>query len=214
MYKVGDTITYQAFDEESYSRGYGCHYETKTAKITEIRYRMENNDEIARSQLLGQLPETIKEGDLLNYEIWDGEEGRGYGWFKANKKAKILYLLYKTDKYDTVKETEIHKKNQLYTIGSQISYKELNARVGYNSSYDIKSGKITGIRYIIQNFDFVSQSDLCEEIPESIKVGDIVNYKIVEKNESNKKQKSGRVSQFLYEIDNQKFIEESLIQPD
>jgi hypothetical protein len=100
MYKVGDTITYQSFDEESYFRGYGCHYETKTAKITDIRYRMENHDEISQSYLCGKKPDSIKEGDTLTYEIWDGEEGRGYGWFKATKTAKVKEIVFRTDKYD------------------------------------------------------------------------------------------------------------------
>jgi hypothetical protein len=101
MYKVGDTITYKSFDEESYSRGYGCHFETKTGKITEIRYKMENFDEISASYLRGANPEIIKEGDTLTYEIWDGEEGRGYGWFKATKTAKVKEIIFRTDNYDT-----------------------------------------------------------------------------------------------------------------
>jgi hypothetical protein len=108
MYKVGDTITYKTFDEESYSRGYGVHYETKTGKITEIRYKMENFDDIKDSYLLGEKPETIKEGDTLNYEIWDGEEGRSYGWFKATKCAKVKEIIFHTDKYDhSVKISDI-----------------------------------------------------------------------------------------------------------
>jgi hypothetical protein len=107
MYKVGDTITYTAFDEESYSRGYGCRFETKTGKITEIRYKMENFDDINESYLLGEKPESIKEGDTLTYEIWDGEEGRTYGWFKATKKAKVSKILYQTDKYDKVSASDI-----------------------------------------------------------------------------------------------------------
>jgi hypothetical protein len=101
MYKVGDTITYKSFDEESYSRGYGCHYETKTGKITDIRFRMENHDEISESYLRGEKPDSIKEGDTLTYEIWDGEEGRSYGWFKATKTAKVKEIIFRTDKYDT-----------------------------------------------------------------------------------------------------------------
>lgn len=108
MYKVGDTITYQAFDEESYSRGYGCHYYTRTAKITDIRYRMENNDEISESSILGKKPDEVKEGDTLTYEIWDGEEGRSYGWFKAIKTSKVSTIYFRTDNYDShVKVSDI-----------------------------------------------------------------------------------------------------------
>jgi hypothetical protein len=100
MYKVGDTITYKSLDMESYSRGYGLHTEIKTGKITDIRFRMENHDEILESYLRGEKPDSIKEGDTLTYEIWDGEEGRSYGWFKATKTAKVKEILFRTDKYD------------------------------------------------------------------------------------------------------------------
>ena len=62
---------------------------------------MENHDEISQSYLCGKKPDSIKEGDTLTYEIWDGEEGRGYGWFKATKTAKVKEIVFRTDKYDT-----------------------------------------------------------------------------------------------------------------
>jgi hypothetical protein len=46
QYKEGDLITYKTVDMEYYSRGYGLSYETKTSKIVEICYRMENGDTI------------------------------------------------------------------------------------------------------------------------------------------------------------------------
>jgi hypothetical protein len=107
MFKVGDTIKYKILDMESYSRGYGLHYETKTAKIKEIRYEMENHDTIRESNLRGTNPEVIKEGATLSYEIMDGEEGRGYGWFKAKKTAKVACVLYRTDLYDDVKDSHL-----------------------------------------------------------------------------------------------------------
>jgi hypothetical protein len=107
MFKVGDTIKYKILDMESYSRGYGLHYETKTAKIKEIRYEMENHDTIRDSNLRGTNPEVIKEGDTLSYEIMDGEEGRGYGWFLAQKTSKVAKIYYRTDHYDDVRGTDI-----------------------------------------------------------------------------------------------------------
>ncbi len=44
--KQGQTVTYKILDEESYSRGYGIYYETKTSVIREIKYVMENGDMI------------------------------------------------------------------------------------------------------------------------------------------------------------------------
>jgi hypothetical protein len=107
MFKVGDTIKYKILDMESYSRGYGLHYETKTAKIKEIRYEMENHDTIRESNLRGTNPEVIKEGATLSYEIMDGEEGRSYGWFLAQKTSKVAKICYRTDHYDDVRGTDI-----------------------------------------------------------------------------------------------------------
>jgi hypothetical protein len=45
--KEGDAIMYKILDEESYSRGYGICYETKTSKVREVLYRMENGDLIS-----------------------------------------------------------------------------------------------------------------------------------------------------------------------
>ncbi len=46
QYKEGDTITYKTVDMEYYSRGYGVIYETKTSKVVQICYKMENGDTI------------------------------------------------------------------------------------------------------------------------------------------------------------------------
>ena len=55
----GQTITYKTLDEESYSRGYGIHYETKTSKVREILYRMANGDLISVQNI--QMAEEDKE---------------------------------------------------------------------------------------------------------------------------------------------------------
>jgi hypothetical protein len=52
---------------------------------------------------------TFRVGDTVTYEMWDGEEGRGYGWFLAQKKAKIVSICYKLDNGDTVEEKKLVK---------------------------------------------------------------------------------------------------------
>lgn len=51
-YTQGQTVTYKTLDEEYYSRGYGISYETKTSKISEICFRMENGDLITVRNIL------------------------------------------------------------------------------------------------------------------------------------------------------------------
>jgi hypothetical protein len=51
-------------------------------------------------------------GDTVTYEKWDGEEGRGYGWFRVNKKAKIVSICYKLDTGDIVEEKSLVKVEQ------------------------------------------------------------------------------------------------------
>ncbi len=45
---------------------------------------------------------TFKIGDQVKYEIWDGEEGRGYGWFINRKTAKIISIVYVMDNGDKI----------------------------------------------------------------------------------------------------------------
>jgi hypothetical protein len=68
---------------------------------------MENHDTIRESNLRGTNPEVIKEGATLSYEIMDGEEGRSYGWFLAQKTSKVAKIHYRTDHYDDVRGTDI-----------------------------------------------------------------------------------------------------------
>ncbi len=51
----------------------------------------------------------FKVGDTVTYERWDGEEGRSYGWFLAQKKAKIVSICYKLDNGDIIEETRLVK---------------------------------------------------------------------------------------------------------
>ena len=48
-------------------------------------------------------------GETVTYEMWDGEEGRGYGWCLTTKKAKIVSICYKLDNGDTVEEKKLEK---------------------------------------------------------------------------------------------------------
>ena len=46
----------------------------------------------------------FKVGNTVKYEMWDGEEGRGYGWGLVQKTAKIVSVCYKLSNGDTVEE--------------------------------------------------------------------------------------------------------------
>lgn len=48
---VGDVVTYRTIDMESYSRGYGIHYETKASSVITICYKMANGDIIEGKDL-------------------------------------------------------------------------------------------------------------------------------------------------------------------
>ncbi len=48
-----------------------------------------------------------KVGDTVQYERWDGEEGRTYGWFLATKRAKIVSVWYKLDNGDVIEEKQL-----------------------------------------------------------------------------------------------------------
>lgn len=50
-FKIGDVIEYKDVDMESYTRGYGIHYEMRTAKIVGICYKLDNGDVIEQSKL-------------------------------------------------------------------------------------------------------------------------------------------------------------------
>jgi hypothetical protein len=49
----------------------------------------------------------FKIGDTVQYERWDGEEGRSYGWFLATKQAKIVSICYKLDNGDTIEGSKL-----------------------------------------------------------------------------------------------------------
>lgn len=49
---VGDVVTYTTLDIESYSRGYGVHYETKGSTIVALCYKLANGDTIEAKHVL------------------------------------------------------------------------------------------------------------------------------------------------------------------
>jgi hypothetical protein len=51
-FKPGDVVTYTTLDEESYSRGYGIHMETKASTIVSIYYKLANGDLIEEKKLV------------------------------------------------------------------------------------------------------------------------------------------------------------------
>lgn len=107
MIAIGSTLTYTAFDEESYSRGYGVRYETKTNKISEVRFKVDSHHhDIGVSNLLSEDKKPCI-GDTIKFQFWDGEEGRGYGWFLARKEGKVTEVIYRMENGDTVKQKDI-----------------------------------------------------------------------------------------------------------
>jgi hypothetical protein len=64
-FKIGDQVTYQDVDMESYSRGYGISYETKTATVVSIVYKLSNGETVEEKKLTkveNGKPETSPKG--------------------------------------------------------------------------------------------------------------------------------------------------------
>lgn len=49
----------------------------------------------------------FKIGDTVQYTVWDGEEGRGYGWFLNTKTTKIASVLYKMENGEIMEEKKL-----------------------------------------------------------------------------------------------------------
>jgi hypothetical protein len=109
MIANGTTLKYTAFDEESYSRGYGVRYETKTNCVKEIRYKIDTHyHDIGVNNILSE-NKSPSVGDAIKYEFWDGEEGRSYGWFLAKKEGTITEILYRMENGDSVRVKDIQQ---------------------------------------------------------------------------------------------------------
>lgn len=46
-------------------------------------------------------------GDRVTYEMWDGEEGRGYGWSLVSKASTVVSIYYKMANGDFVEEKKL-----------------------------------------------------------------------------------------------------------
>jgi hypothetical protein len=51
-FSVGDVVSYETLDIESYSRGYGVHMESKASTIVSVCYRLANGDVIEERKLV------------------------------------------------------------------------------------------------------------------------------------------------------------------
>ena len=107
MITIGSSLTYTTLDEESYSRGYGIHYETKTNRISDIRFKVDSHYQDIGSNNILVDNKSPNVGDTIKYEFWDGEEGRSYGWFLNKKEGKVIEILYRMENGDTVKQKDI-----------------------------------------------------------------------------------------------------------
>ena len=109
MIKIGTTLTYKAFDEEYYSRGYGVQFETRQNTVAEIRYRVDTYCcDIGATNILSE-NKNPSAGEKVTYQFWDGEEGRNYGWHLTKKEGTISELFYRMNNGDLV-NTEVIKE--------------------------------------------------------------------------------------------------------
>lgn len=107
MIAIGTTLSYTAFDEESYSRGYGVHYETRNARVAEFRFKVDSHyHDIGTNNILSE-NKSPAVGDTIQFQFWDGEEGRGYGWMLARKEGKVTDVLYRMENGDQVRFKDI-----------------------------------------------------------------------------------------------------------
>lgn len=107
IYKVGDTLTYRIFDEESYSKGYGIRDDILTSKIREIRFKTDGHTyDIGKDNILSE-NKTPQVGETITIEFMDGEEGRSYGWFMNKKTCKVTELRFRMENGPTIPEKDI-----------------------------------------------------------------------------------------------------------
>lgn len=112
MTAIGTTLTYTAFDEESYSRGYGVHYETRKSRVKELRYKVDSHyQDISVNNILSEDKAPLV-GETIKFQFWDGEEGRGYGWMLSRKEGKITEIYYRMENGDSVKPKDIKEAKE------------------------------------------------------------------------------------------------------
>jgi hypothetical protein len=107
MITIGTTLTYKAFDEEYYSRGYGVQFETKQSTVDEIRYKVSSHyQDIGVNNIVSE-NKNPSVGDTVNFQFWDGEEGRSYGWVLARKEGTVSEVFYRMKNGDSVRIKDI-----------------------------------------------------------------------------------------------------------
>jgi hypothetical protein len=115
----------------------------------------------------------FKVGQPVTYEIWDGEEGRSYGWFMNRKTAKITSVFYKMDNFDSIEASNLTLVSSsqasipdtsgtnigVFCIGDKVTYTILDGEEGrsYGWFMNTKTAKITSIFYKMDNFDKIEQ---------------------------------------------------------
>lgn len=50
-FSIGDIVTYETLDVESYSRGYGIHMESRASTIVSICYKLANGEIVEEKKL-------------------------------------------------------------------------------------------------------------------------------------------------------------------
>jgi hypothetical protein len=74
QFKIGDVVQYKDVDMEYYSRGYGINYETKTAQIVSICYKLSNGETVEEKKLVKKEPLPSGEPSLTaRPETWPSE---------------------------------------------------------------------------------------------------------------------------------------------
>ncbi len=70
QFKIGDVVQYKDVDMEYYSRGYGINYETKTAQIVSICYKLSNGETVEEKKLVKKETSLVPES---RPETWPSE---------------------------------------------------------------------------------------------------------------------------------------------
>ena len=107
MIAIGTTLSYTAFDEESYSRGLGARFETLSSSVKEVRYKVDCwHQDVGINNILSE-NKTPGLGEPVKIQVWDGEEGRSYGWVLARKEGNVKEIFYRMKNGDSVYTKDI-----------------------------------------------------------------------------------------------------------
>jgi hypothetical protein len=107
VYAIGDTITYQTLDIESYSRGYGAHFESITSKIKSIGYKLLNGVTVVQQDIVE------RKGNEICYKVFDIESySRGYGVSYDYGNSTIVEEVYCLENNVTITKDQIISLNK------------------------------------------------------------------------------------------------------